>query len=172
MRVYESNGHMVRLHDVTDGDTAWLPTLLRLMVEFFPHCEKFLPSLEQHARQPVTAESRMVPHQWIVEVDGEVAGFYIFDYRPERNCGLSLFMGLYPQFRAVRSTVTSGWHFSCSTKASSRRARTPPASAGRCRRGWAAKSSCRRCANVTAFTILSSFPWYIMNQCSRTPGSR
>ena len=101
MRVYESNGRVVRLHDVTDGDTAWLPTLLRLMVEFFPHCEKFLPSLEQHARQPVTAESRMVPHQWIVEVDGEVAGFYIFDYRPERNCGLSLFMGLYPQFRAV-----------------------------------------------------------------------
>lgn len=101
MQQYETPDHRICLHDVHDGDVRHLPTLLRLMPEFFPHCEKFLPSLERDARRPVTAQSSVVPHQWIVEVDGDVAGFYIFDYRPQRDCGLSLFMGLYPQYRRI-----------------------------------------------------------------------
>ena len=102
MRAYVAHGRRVCLHDVTNGDTRRLPDLLRLMVEYFPHCEKFLPSLEADAQARLTAESRVVPHQWVIEVDGETAGFYIFDYRPQRDCGLSLFMGIHPEFRRLR----------------------------------------------------------------------
>lgn len=101
MRVYAASGRALRLHDVACGDTRYLPALLRLMVEFFPHCEKFVPSLEENALLDVTPESPVVPHQWVIDVDGETAGFYIFDYRPPRDCGLSLFMGLYPEFRPL-----------------------------------------------------------------------
>lgn len=101
MRTFTASDTTVVLHDVTNGNTRHLQPLLQMMPEFFPHCEKFLPALERDARLTLTERSPVIPHQWVVEVDGQTAGFYIFDYRPGRGCGLSLFMGLYPEFRAI-----------------------------------------------------------------------
>ena len=99
MQAVAANGRVVRLHDVVGGETRHLPALLRPLPEFFPDCEKFLPLLEQRAALKPTTAPALIHHQWVVEVDGEAAGFYLFDYLPGRACGLTLFIGLYPQFR-------------------------------------------------------------------------
>lgn len=99
MREYQTRDSVIRLHDVVGGYTHHLPSLLRLLPEFFPDCEKFLPLLQQRAALTPSAMPVAIHHQWVVEVDGEAAGFYLFDYLPGRACGLTLFIGLYPQFR-------------------------------------------------------------------------
>lgn len=101
MRAYESGGRALRLYNVTGGETSRLPDLLRMLPAFFPTCEKFVPVIEARASRTPDVASGVVPHQWVVEVDGATAGFYIFDYLPQRACGLTLFIALYPEFRDV-----------------------------------------------------------------------
>jgi hypothetical protein len=100
MTGFESQGRRVTLTDVVAGNTARLPDLERMLPEFFPTCEKFLPLIRQRAaHQP--APDAVQSHQWVVDVDGETAGFYLFDYLPRRGCGLTLFIGVYPEYRPV-----------------------------------------------------------------------
>lgn len=101
MSTIATNGSVIQLHDVTNGNVRHLPVLLKMMPHFFPGLEKFLPWLEHNAVTRLGNNPHVIPHQWVVEVDGETAGFYVFDYRPERDSGLSLFMGLYPQYRGL-----------------------------------------------------------------------
>lgn len=96
----ETDARQVTLTDVIAGNAERLPDLERMLPEFFPTCEKFIPLVRQRALHP-PAHDAALSHQWVVDVDGETAGFYLFDYLPQRGCGLTLFIGVYPQYRAV-----------------------------------------------------------------------
>src|SRR5690606_31654192 len=102
MRVFHSDDGTLTIDDVIHGQPEATEIIFGLMQEFFPYGWKFAPWLRRRAAGGAAVDSRFYPHQWLLRVNGEVAGFYIFDYVPGRASGLSMFMGIYPQYRRLR----------------------------------------------------------------------
>lgn len=102
MRVFHSDDGELTIDDVIDGQPEDTETLVGLLREFFPFGWKFAPWARERAARGAAADPRFQPHQWLLRVNGEVAGFYIFDYVPARDCGLCTFVGLYPEYRRLR----------------------------------------------------------------------
>lgn len=91
----------IRIHDVVDGDIAWLEPLLALGREFFPDHAAMAARLRQKAAAPAAADPRFVHHQWLIEVDDQVAAMHCFSYVPGRNLGLGIYLAVRPPYRRV-----------------------------------------------------------------------
>jgi hypothetical protein len=96
----------IRIHDVVDGDTAWLEPLLALGREFFPDHAAMAARLRQKAAAPAAADPRFVHHQWLIEVTGQAAAaagaaMCCFSYVPARNLGLGIYLAVRPAYRSL-----------------------------------------------------------------------
>jgi hypothetical protein len=96
----------IRIHDVVDGDTAWLEPLLALGRAFFPDHAAMTARLRQKAAAPAAADPRFMHHQWLIEVTGQAAAaagaaMCCFSYVPARNLGLGIYLAVRPAYRSL-----------------------------------------------------------------------
>jgi hypothetical protein len=91
----------IQIDDVVGGNTHHLESLVALMGELFPDLVKYIPSIRRRAQQSATADPRFVAHQWIVQVEGRLAGICLFDYNIGRNCGMLNFLAIDRPYRQI-----------------------------------------------------------------------
>jgi len=99
----EIPGEDSAVYEVIGGSARQLKALIELYKEFFPQYPQYLPRIRYKAQLPADADPRFVEHWWLVEIDGQPAGFRMFKYALERNCGLSLGLAIRPSYRRLRS---------------------------------------------------------------------
>ncbi|NOK58686.1 MAG: hypothetical protein GFH27_549301n286 [Chloroflexi bacterium AL-W] len=87
------------IHAVTDKTPVLLDTLVEMFLTVFPEDRRYVP-LIHHWAQCVRARDPLgVFHLWLLEYQGELVGFRIFQYLRQRHFGYGQFVGLLPRYR-------------------------------------------------------------------------
>lgn len=92
----------INIHDIVGGDTERLDALLDVFIDLFPQYAHTLPRLRQKGHLPADANPCFVAHQWLVDIDHQAAGMTSFKYSPNRNLGLTVYIGIKPAYRQIR----------------------------------------------------------------------
>lgn len=87
------------VHEVIGGSANHLGALVELHKEIFPHYGQYLPYMEERVKQAAGTNHYSIDHWWLAEVNGHPAGFNIFKYMTDRNCGLCLLITVREPYR-------------------------------------------------------------------------
>ncbi|MBN1812134.1 MAG: hypothetical protein JXA14_09890 [Anaerolineae bacterium] len=104
-------GVNISIHDIIGGNVERLDALLDIFVDLFPRYAHTLPRLHHKGQSPADANPRFIAHQWLVDIDHQAAGMVSFKYSPDRNLGLTVYIGIRPAYRQIRvkSSRLSEW---------------------------------------------------------------
>jgi hypothetical protein len=91
----------LEIHDVINGNLAYLDELIALYLKLFPKYARYVPLMIRRANRLSESASLFVEHQWLTLVHGEPAALVVFKYNHKRNCGLGLDLGVHPDFRMI-----------------------------------------------------------------------
>lgn len=81
------------------GDQNRVEAMLDLYAQLFPQYAHYVPRMRQRTAFPGDRDPRFVVHYWLVEVDGQPAGFRTFRYVRQRRCGLAHSLAMHPAYR-------------------------------------------------------------------------
>ena len=87
------------VHEVIGGSANHLGALVELHKEIFPHYGQYIPYMEERVKQAAGINHYSIDHWWLAEVNGHPAGFNIFKYMIDRNCGLCLLITVRELYR-------------------------------------------------------------------------
>lgn len=88
------------IHAVTDKTPVLLDTLIEMFLTVFPEDRRYVPLIQHWAQCARVRDSVAIFHLWMLEHNGEMAGFRIFQYLRQRHFGYGQFVGLLPQYRS------------------------------------------------------------------------
>jgi hypothetical protein len=82
-------------------DTRRIEALLELYARLFPQYAHYVPRMRRRAAYGAEHRYGQIVHYWLVEVDGQPAGFRTFRYLARRHVGLAHSLGVDPAYREV-----------------------------------------------------------------------
>ena len=89
------NGSLIEIFDVIAGCHAGLvETLVGMHRAAFPEHDFVSALILDRASTNPTDPTRIVPHQWVVQVDGDTVGYFLFDSNVARGVALSHYVHL------------------------------------------------------------------------------
>jgi len=89
----------VTIENIINGQTRRLEEFIQLFLELFPQYAGSVERLRMKANLPENSNPNFIAHQWLVEVDGQAVGMTSFKYSPARELGLTVYVGVRPDFR-------------------------------------------------------------------------
>lgn len=94
----------ITIHETIGGSPHHRAVMLRLYAEIFPEYAYYLPYMAYKMEtQVIDSDPLFIERWWLIEVEGETAGFTYTKYAPGRNCGFSLSTGILPPYRRYRA---------------------------------------------------------------------
>jgi hypothetical protein len=106
-----TSGVNIHIHDIIGGNVERLDALLDVFVDLFPQYAHTLSRLRLKGQLPADANPHFIAHQWLVDIDHRAAGLISFKYSPNRNLGLTVYIGIKPAYRQihVKGSRLSEW---------------------------------------------------------------
>jgi GNAT superfamily N-acetyltransferase len=89
------------IHPVTDATPGLLDNFIDLFWRVFPEERRYTRHIKEAALAARLGSDRKVYHLWLVEYEGEFAGFRMFNYVRRFHFGFSGFIGFLPQYRGM-----------------------------------------------------------------------
>jgi hypothetical protein len=87
------------IHEVCPGDEFLRDELLRLFAEIFPKYKRYMPQIQKSIDLGKALNPKVEPHHWVVEFNGQLVGFTLFNYLIEGNFGFGRYIGVDPNCR-------------------------------------------------------------------------
>ena len=76
------------IHDVVDGNSAYLNDYLDLYIDYLPQYARYLPAMRQRAEKRIDSQALELWHQWLVLYAGRPAAMIGFLYNRVHNLGI------------------------------------------------------------------------------------
>jgi hypothetical protein len=100
----EIEGIGLVIHDLVDGETAYINDYLNLYGHLFPEYIRYIPLMRQRAEMPVDVSTNEKWHQWLMVLKDKPVGLVGFLYNKIRNVGVLMDFAIQPEARRIQHT--------------------------------------------------------------------
>lgn len=100
MREIEEIGLVI--HDLVDGNAAYINEYLNLYGDLFPEYIRYIPLMRQRAETPADVSANEKWRQWLMMIKGRPVGLVGFFYNKIRNVGVLMDFAIQPEARQIK----------------------------------------------------------------------
>ena len=89
----------IKIHEIEPGQQNYIDRLLDLFALIFPEYTRYMANIEKSIALGRDFNPNVIPHHWIIEYEGDLVGFTLFNYLINGNFGFGRYIGVDPDFR-------------------------------------------------------------------------